>query len=169
MYKVELRVCLIRHATSETANHQMDHHRADHGFTGFRQQLVIFTQAAIAIEPAQGPFHNPALRDDHKALGGVGTLRDLQTDRPLRPQRPDPVYQRPSISPIRPDVPQPAKLVPEDVQESLSPVAVLHTGRRDDHRQHQPEGVNEDVPLAPLDLLARVIAPEPPFSVVLTD
>jgi hypothetical protein len=45
----------------------------------------------------------------------------------------------------------------------------LDAGRRDDDRQQQPEGIHEDVTLPPLDLLARVIAPDPPFSVVFTD
>jgi hypothetical protein len=39
----------------------------------------------------------------------------------------------------------------------------------DGHREDQAEAVDEDVPLAAIDLLARVVALRPPFSVVLTD
>jgi hypothetical protein len=59
--------------------------------------------------------------------------------------------------------------VPQDVQDLLRPITVLDTGGGNNHGQDQPEGVHEDVTLAPFDLLARVIAPEPPFSVVFTD
>ena len=59
--------------------------------------------------------------------------------------------------------------MPEDVEEVLCPIAVLHVGRRNDDRQHQPEGIYEEVTLTTLDLLARVIAPDPPCSVVFTD
>jgi hypothetical protein len=54
----------------------------------------------------------------------------------------------------------------EDRQELLRPLAVLHTGGRDDDNQDQSEGIDQEVPLAPLDLFARVVAMEPPFSVV---
>ena len=59
--------------------------------------------------------------------------------------------------------------MPEEVQKRLRPLAVWHTGRRDDHRQPQPEGVHEDVTLTTLDLLTRVIAADPPVAVVFTD
>ena len=39
----------------------------------------------------------------------------------------------------------------------------------DHHRQHQAQRVYDDVPLAAVDLLARVVSTRPPFSVVLTD
>jgi hypothetical protein len=45
----------------------------------------------------------------------------------------------------------------------------LNTRGRHDDRQDQPEGIDEEMALAPLDLFARVVAGDPPFSVVLTD
>ncbi len=59
--------------------------------------------------------------------------------------------------------------MPADLQARFRAIAVLHTGGRHDHREDQPEGIDEDMALAPLDLFARVIAVDPPFSVVLTD
>jgi hypothetical protein len=38
----------------------------------------------------------------------------------------------------------------------------------DDHAQQQARGVDREVPLAALELLGRVVAARPPFSVVLT-
>jgi hypothetical protein len=38
----------------------------------------------------------------------------------------------------------------------------------DDHTEQQACGIDRDVALAPLDLLGRVVAARPPFSVVLT-
>jgi hypothetical protein len=38
----------------------------------------------------------------------------------------------------------------------------------DHHNAQEPEDIHHDVPLAPTDALAAVIAPAPPFSVVLT-
>jgi hypothetical protein len=39
----------------------------------------------------------------------------------------------------------------------------------DDGDQHEPEDIYEQMALAPIDLLARIVAVRPPLSVVLTD
>ena len=59
--------------------------------------------------------------------------------------------------------------MPEDAEELLGSITILHTGRRDDDREEQSEGIDEEMPLAALHLLAGIVAPPPPFSVVLTD
>jgi len=38
-----------------------------------------------------------------------------------------------------------------------------------DHREYKPQNIYKDVALSAIDLLARIIAAGPPFSVVLTD
>ena len=43
-------------------------------------------------------------------------------------------------------------------QQLARPIPVLDIGGMDDHAQQQAEGVDEDVPLAPRDLLARIKA-----------
>jgi hypothetical protein len=147
----------------------MDHRHLNERFTGFRQQFIIFTQAPVAIEPSEGALHNPAFGDDHKAFDSVRAFGNLQADRPLRPQGLDPINQWPSISPISPNVPQPRKFVPDTLQELLRAVAVLDTGSRHHDCQDEPEGIDEDVPLAAFDLFAGIVPTDPPFSVVLTD
>jgi hypothetical protein len=57
----------------------------------------------------------------------------------------------------------------QHVQQRHGPVVVLHTGGGNDHTEEQPEGIDEDMALAALDLLPRIIAADPPLSVVLTD
>ena len=59
--------------------------------------------------------------------------------------------------------------MPEDAEERLGPLTILHTSRRDDDREQQSEGIDEEMPLAAFDLFAGIVPPEPPFSVVLTD
>jgi hypothetical protein len=59
--------------------------------------------------------------------------------------------------------------VPQDRQDTFRSVAVLHLGGRDHDGQEQAEGIDEDMPLAPLDVLVRIIAADPPVSVVLID
>ena len=147
----------------------MDHGHLDNCFTRVRQQFVIFAQAPVAIEPPEGTLDHPALGNDHEPLDRVGALGNLQADRPVPPEFPDPVYEWSSIGPISPDMPQPRKLVPQDRQDTFRPIAVLHIGGRDDDGQEQAEGIDQDMPLASLDVLVRIIAADPPFSVVLID
>ena len=59
--------------------------------------------------------------------------------------------------------------MPEDLQQQLCPVAVLHTGGRDHHRQDQAKGIDEEMACAALDLFVRIEATDPPVSVVVTD
>jgi hypothetical protein len=164
-----LRVYLIRLSPSEAANHQMDHYHVDDGFTRFWQELIVFTQPAVTVEPPQRALDNPPLGDHFKPFSGIGALGDFQTDLAPRAQRPDPVDQGPSIGTIGPDAAQPRTLMPEDCQHLLGPIAVLHAGGRDDDGQDQSERVDEDMPFAAFDLFVGVEAADPPFSVVLTD
>ena len=54
---------------------------------------------------------------------------------------------------------------PEEIADA---VRVLHVGGVDDHAEQQARGVDRDMPLAALDLLCRIPAARPPFSVVFT-
>ena len=147
----------------------MDHHHVDDGFTSFWQELIVFTQPAVTGEPPQRALHNPPFRQEKKAFGPLRPLDNLEADFPPGPQRPHPRQQLPSVRTISPNEPYPGESMPEALQQQLCPVAVWHTGSRDHHRQDQAEGIDDEVAFATFDLLARVIAPDPPVSVVLTD
>jgi len=147
----------------------MDHDHPDHRFARPGEVLVIFTQAAVAVEPPQGPLDNPPFRAHRKPLGALGPLDHLQTYGVIRPQRLDPCDQLAGIGLIGPDHPQTRELVPEACQHGFSPVTILHTRRGDDDGEDQPERVDEEMPLAAFDLFMDIKAAEPPFSVVFTD
>ena len=59
--------------------------------------------------------------------------------------------------------------MPDQGQDQLGAVAVLNVGRMDDGDQYEPENIYEQMALAPIDLLARIVAVRAPLSVVLTD
>ena len=58
--------------------------------------------------------------------------------------------------------------MPEALQEQFRAIAVWHAGGRHDHREDQAEGIDEEMPLAAFDLVAGIVPPDPPVSVVLT-
>jgi len=65
---------------------------------------------------------------------------------------------RPLISRIGEDPLDEWKVPPRLTQQIAGAVAVLNVGRQNAHAKQQAERVDEDVALAPRDLVARVIA-----------
>jgi hypothetical protein len=147
----------------------MDHRHTDHGFARLGQILVIFGESAVAAEPPKCPLHNPPLRQQEEALGPLRPFDNVQADFPPGPQGPHPGEEVPAIGLIGPDPPQARELGAEDAQERHGRIAVLHISRSDHHGEQQPEGIDEDMPLATIDMFGLIVAVDPPFSVVLTD
>lgn len=54
-------------------------------------------------------------------------------------------------------------------QNQLGSIPILDVGGVDNHGQDQPQGVNEQMPFAPIDMLGSIVSADPPFSVVFTD
>jgi hypothetical protein len=147
----------------------MDHDHPDHRFARLGEGLVIFTQAAVAIEPPQGALDNPPLRAHRKALGALGPLDNLQPYGVMPPPRLDPRDQLAGIGLIGPDHPPTRARVPEEGQHGFRPVTIWHTRRGDDDGQEHPERGDPEMPLAAFDRFVDLKAAEPPVSVVLTD
>jgi hypothetical protein len=70
------------------------------------------------------------------------------------------------IAAIGEDMAQPGEAMPDAGEHVGCAVAVLHIGGMDDRPDEEALGIGDDVALPPLDLLARVIARDPPLSVV---
>jgi hypothetical protein len=86
----------------------------------------------------------------------------------MRSERLHPVHQWTGIGPIGLDMPQTRTCVPQNRQDTCCTVTVLHTGGRHDHHEDQPQRIDEEMTLAPLDVFPLVVATDPPFSVALT-
>ena len=55
----DLRGCLMRCNPGQAANPDRDHGHPDHRRTRVGAVRVIFAHAAVALAPAEGPFHDP--------------------------------------------------------------------------------------------------------------
>jgi hypothetical protein len=82
------------------------------------------------------------------------------------PMPPRPVYKSTCVSAIRPDPAQPMEPPAHTLQNTAPPITVLNIGRVHDHHQDQTEHIHEDMPFTAFDLLARIVATVPPFSVL---
>ena len=146
--------------------HQIDHRKMNHRLAAVGQRLVIFAVPPVTAQPAKRSFHDPTFGQDLEPLHVVGSFDDLQA--PPTSQGLNPQNQLAGVAAVSPDQSQPAPAAYQMLQHQFRPVTVLNVRRVDHHHQDQPQRIDDDVPLAPVDLLARVISPRPPFSVVLT-
>ena len=146
-------------------NHQVDHHDKDHGFTAGGEHLVVLAHPPIPADPAEGPLHDPTPRQDHKADDIIAALDDLQN--PVS-KRSRPFDQFARIATVRPDQLQASIPPTELAQHQLGSVAILNVRGMNNDGQNQSQRVDDNMPLATVDLLARVVAMRPPFSVVFT-
>ena len=73
------------------------------------------------------------------------------------------------IPAISPDQLQARKSSHQFRQDCIRSVPIRHIRRVDNDREDQSERVDDDMPLASLDLLAAIVTAQPPFSVVFTD
>lgn len=83
-------------------------------------------------------------------MGSLGLLHDVEGD---PKQVPDGLHQLT----VGPDPHERRHLRPGPLQDQSPAVAVLQAGRSDQHGHQQAGGVGDDVPLAVVDLLARVV------------
>jgi hypothetical protein len=127
--------------------------------------LEVFGETAAAADPGEGALHDPAFGKNEEAMRLV-TLDDLQPPGPgLCDRRGELGSAIAGIGEDTLDEGEQAARAP--IEDPSRPVAILHIGRMDDDVQQEAERVDEDMPLATLDLLARVIARRverrPPF------
>ena len=121
------------------------------------QAFVVADGAAAAGDPCQGPLDDPAAGQDLEGVQVTGPLDDLEFQPGLErgPGPGDEFAGVAAVSPGQLDRGEGAAQVP---QQRFGSVAVLDARGGDQHRQQQSDGVHGDVPLAAVDLLARVIA-----------
>ena len=156
--------------SGESSEHEPDARQSDEGDGRSVEVFVVLGQAPAAIDPGDGAFHDPASWDDLETLGLRGTLDQLDPPRDIGH---GPAQLSAAVGAVGEDRLQegkePAGVAIEDQDGA---VAVLYVGRVDDDGEDQAEGVDQEMALFALDLLARVIArrvdARPPFSALFT-
>ena len=99
--------------------------------------------------------HDPAFRQDFES-GRVGSLHDLQFPGSGAPD--DECHLLARIPAIRKDPLDEGKHAPRPTQQVEGAITILNVSRMNDDAQQEAQCVDQDVPLATFDLLARVVA-----------
>ena len=153
-----------RGVCSNAPEHDADHGETNEGSHGCGVAFEVAGQASIATDPGERPLHNPPFGQNLKS-GNVRSLDDLQSPSTGAPHRHRHFASR--ISAIGKNAFDEWEQSPRPTQQLKSAITVLNIGGMDDDVQQEAQRVDQDVPLATLDLLTRVVArriePRPPF------
>ena len=138
----------------QASEHDADHGQPDEGGDGARVSLEIARQAAIAADPSQGSFDDPALGQDDEFVQFVA-LDDL--DHPMAGAGSGSCDAWSLIAGIGEDaLDEGEKAAGASIENQPRSVAVLNIGRMDDDVQQEAERIDKNMALAPGDLLARI-------------
>ena len=144
----------------------MNHRDMNPGFRCFRQGLIVLAQPTTPAQPGESAFYDPPARQHLKLVAVRRSSDDLKQP---ASEGTSPIDQLSRVRPVSPNQLEPGVPSGQFTQHQFGSVSVLNIGRVDDDRHKQTKRINYDMALAASDLLARVISPRPPFSVVLTD
>src|SRR5438045_3833975 len=137
----------------QASEHDADHGQPDEGGDGAGVSLEIACQAAIAADPGQGAFDDPALGQDDEFVQFIA-LDDLQ--HPTTGAGSRSRGARSLIAGVGEDaLDEGEEAAGASIENQPRPVAVLNIAGMDDDVQ-EAERIDEDVALAPGDLLARI-------------
>ena len=156
--------------SGESSEHKPDARQSDEGESGPVEVFVVLGQAPAAIDPGDGALDDPASRDDLETLGLGGALDHLDPPGGIGHGPTQLLAAVGAVGEYRlQEGKEAARLA---VQDQKGAIAVLHVGRMHDGVEDQAEGVDKQMALLTLDLLARVIArrvdARPPFSALFT-
>ena len=145
--------------------HDADHGEADECGNCCGIALKVAGQTAVATDPGKRPLDNPSLGQNFEAAG-IRSLHDLQFPCSCAPD--DERHLLTGIATISKNALDEWEQSSRPAQQMECSVTVLNIGRMDDDVQQETQRVDQDVPLATLDLLARVVArriePSPLFA-----
>jgi hypothetical protein len=145
--------------------HDADHGEADEGGSFASVTFEVLGETTAVANLGEGSFDDPALGQDNKAVE-IGALDDVQ---PPRTGLGDGLgHFRPLVAAISVDALDEGEGAASLSQHDSGAVTVLNIGGMNDYDQQEAKGVDEDVALAPFDLLARVVTRGiergPPFT-----
>jgi len=142
----------------------------DHSSTGFCTAFIVLAVPTVPAMPRVRPLNYPAFRPRRKAFRTLWTRRDLDVPPGTMLCHPG-VQSVVVILLIRKNGHETRKVAGRDVAEQERgghPISETGTGNEDG--EQQPQRIDQEMPLASVDLLAPVIPPlRAPTSVVLTD
>lgn len=146
---IYIRICSRKRISCETYCHKLNHSGSDEGEVRCRKPLEILCQPAVYTEPCHRSFDNPALRQYLKS--SLISFDDLYGSRACL------FDLGPLIAALAADFLDEGKAVGEFVENKNCSVAIRNARRMEIHLETHAQLVEQNVALAALVLLARII------------
>ena len=119
--------------------------------------FVVSDEPSVTHQPAKGPLNDPSPRQDGEASDLIRAFNDFNLN--LRPMILYPLLEGLArIAPVSPNFSQPGKPVRHLSEQSFGSFSVRAVGGRSDRSNQQTQAIDQDVTLAPFDLLAGIVA-----------
>ena len=140
----------------ESAESDSDHRDINPGLGAGFGGFVITHQPAVAHQPAEGSFADPAAGQDRETFGAIGTLD--HRDRQFGTESLDPLGKSlAGVAAVHPEDAQPGEPAQPARQQQLRAIAFGDIGRGDRHAQHPAQSIHQQMTFAAFDLLGGVI------------
>jgi len=140
----------------QASEHDADHGEAHECGDGAGIALEVAREAAVAADPRERALHDPAFGENLEVME-IGALDDLELPAPGGGD--GGLHLRSLIPAVAIDQRDEGEQAACTAQHGGGgAVAILHVGGMDDDAQEKAERIDEDVPLAARDLLARIKA-----------
>src|SRR6266436_5831214 len=152
-----LRICCLCSGASEAACEKLDGSKKKPCLAAGDGPLKVPRQPPIAAKPAKSPLNHPASGQELKAFGLVRSLDDLQRPLPVPGKRR--LQLLAGVGAIGKNMAQPREEIADRRQQVGRAVSVLNVGGVHLRANQMTAGIGNDVALAPVDPLARVISP----------
>jgi len=130
------------------------------GFGNVGELLVVAGESTVLDDPGEGPLDHPAAAQHLEAPDGRIASDDLDDDVGLVP---GPAHKSTGVSAIGKGSLNERVSGAGRLEHRLAAIAVLDTGGMDPDGEQPTIGVGQDMALAALDLLARIVAFRAPF------
>src|SRR3989442_2840625 len=142
----------------KSVQHKMNIAHLSHSSTGLYSSFIVFAVSTKPTMPGVRPLNHPAFLQGCEALRALRTRRDF--DAPLRAMLRHPgVKGVVVIFLIGKDCAETRKVTRRYLSQQLrGRHAVIQTGTGHHNGQPQPKGIDQHMPLAPVDFLAAIIA-----------
>ena len=139
----------------QASEHDADHGEADEGGDGAGVALEVAREAAVAADPRERALYDPTFGENLEVME-IGALDDLELPGPGGGD--GGLHLWSLISAVAIDQRDEGEQAACTAQHDECAVAILHVGGMNDDAQEKAERIDEDVPLAARDLLARIKA-----------
>jgi hypothetical protein len=149
----------------KTVKHPIDHGGVDQILAALTRCLILFGQAAVAPEPAEGAFDDPPFLQHHEPFRFGWPLHDLQRDAGFAFA---PRFQLTGVGAVGIHLLKARKPPPQVSEQFPGSLSVRQVCRMDPQIEDQTQGIDDQRAFAAFDLLGGIIAAGPPFSVVFT-